>query len=42
MSEVNLNFDSNDKKISLDGDNSDTGINIKESGSSDMLGIDLL
>ena len=43
MSDLNLEFASEDKKISLDGDNSNTGINIKEDdNSSSMLGIDLL
>jgi hypothetical protein len=43
MSDLNLEFASEDKKISIDGDKSSTGINIKEeSNSSSMLGIDLL
>ena len=41
MSDLNFNFDSTEKKISLDGDNSDTGINLKTEPSA-MLGIDLL
>ena len=42
MSDLNLNFASEDKKISIDGDNKETGINLKEDNSSSMLGIDLL
>ena len=42
MSDLNLNFDSTGKEVSLDGDNKDTGITLNEGSSSDMLGIDLL
>ena len=41
MSDLNLNFDSTGKEVSLDGDNKDTGITLNE-GSSVICGIDVL
>mgnify|MGYP003973131431 CR=1 FL=1 len=41
MSDLNLNFDNDNKKINLNSDNTATGLNVK-SGSSDMLGVELL